>query len=143
MNKRALAVAGSCLGCCICICAMVAVGQGRIIRAVLGTGATNNYEIINPTTVFAPDTPKIYCAWTAEGVKGGTPVRGAWIAEDVGNVAPPNYKIDEATLTLPVAGKGTFTLSKPNTGFPVGKYRLEIYFDKDLVKTVPFTVKAK
>ncbi len=132
-----------CLGVCLCIWPEPAAGQARITKALLGTGATDKYEIVNPATEFLPDTPKIYCAWTAEGVKAGTPVRGVWIAEDVGNVAPANYKIDEATLNLPFVDKGTFSLSKPNNGFPVGKYRLEIYLGKDLVKTVRFTVKAK
>ncbi len=54
-----------------------------------------------------------------------------------------NYKLDEAVLNLPVFNQGSFTLSKPNRGWPPGKYRLEIYLGKDLVKTVPFTVRAK
>ncbi len=143
MKRRVFALAGCCLGLFLCIWPTVAVGQARITTAVLGTGATDKDDIVNPASEFVPDAPKIYCAWTAEGVTAGTPVRGVWIAEDVGNVAPPNYKIDEATLNLPGVDKGTFTVSKPNTGWPVGKYRLDIYLGKDLAKTVPFTVKAK
>jgi hypothetical protein len=142
MRKRTLQFQGFFLGLFLCVWPAMASGQ-RITQAVLGTGATDKYEIVNPTTVFTPDTPKIYCAWKAEGVKAGTPVRGVWIAEDVGNVAPANYKIDEATLNVPLATEGTFSLSKPNNGFPVGKYRLEIYLGKDLAKTLQFTVKAK
>jgi len=72
-----------------------------------------------------------------------TQLRGVWIAEDVGKVAPPNYKIDEATRAVPFANEGSFSLSKPSDGFPPGKYRLEIYIGNDLMKTVPFTVKTK
>jgi hypothetical protein len=115
----------------------------RIAQAVLGTGATDNYEIVNPTTVFMQDTPKIFCAWKADGLKTGTPIRGVFIAEDVGKAAPPNYKIDEATINLPSSGKGRFSLSKPNNGFPPGKYRLEIYLGKEIARTLQFTVKAK
>ena len=117
--------------------------NARITRAEMGTGTTDKYEVVNPTTVFAPDTPKIFCVWKAEGVKIGTQLRGVWIAVDVGKVAPPNYKIDEATLNVPFANQGSFSLSKPNNGFPAGKYRFEIYAGSDLIKTVPFTVKAK
>ncbi len=85
----------------------------------------------------------IYCAWTADGLKTGTPIRGVWIAEDVGKAAPPNYKIDEATISLAFGGKGRFSLSKPNNGFPPGKYRLEIYLGKEIARTIPFTIKAK
>ena len=117
--------------------------SARITRAELGTGQTDKYEIVNPMIVFAADTIKIVCVWRAEGVKAGSQLRGAWIAEDVGKVAPPNYKIDEATLNVLIANQGSFSLSKPNAGFPVGKYRLEIYAGNDLIKTLSFTVKAK
>jgi hypothetical protein len=115
----------------------------RITTAQTGTGKTDNYEIVNPSTEFAPNTPAIYCVWRAEGLKLGAAMRGVWIAEDVGKVAPPNYKIDEAAARTLIANQGYFWLSKPNNGFPVGKYRLEIYMGTDLLKTVPFTVKAK
>ena len=42
-----------------------------------------------------------------------------------------------------IANEGYFSLSKPNNGFPVGKYRLEIYMGNDLLKTIIFTVKPK
>jgi uncharacterized membrane protein len=42
-----------------------------------------------------------------------------------------------------VATQGSFALNKPNTGFPVGKYRVELYLGGTLAKTLPFTVKAK
>lgn len=145
MAKKTATFAMFCLGLLFCIGPTVAAGQGRISSAVLGTGVTDKYEIVNPTSEFSPDTAKIYCAWKTEGLKAGTAVRGVWIAENVGNVAPPNYKIDEATFTPPsgTASQGAFALNKPNKGFPVGKYRLEIYLGKDLAKTVPFTVKAR
>jgi hypothetical protein len=120
-----------------------ALAGGRIISAVLGTGATENDEITGAASTFAPDIAKIYCTWVADGADLGAPVRGAWIATDVGAAAPANHKIDEASVELSESGTGTFTLSKPNAGFPVGKYRIEIYLDKRLAKTVPFTIQGK
>jgi hypothetical protein len=117
--------------------------DARITKVEMGTSVTDDDEIEDPTTTFAPSTPKIYCVWKSDGVVVGTTLRGVWIAEDVGKVAPPNYKIDEASLTVAVANQGSFSLSKPNNGFPVGKYRLEIYFGKALLKTVPFTVEEE
>lgn len=117
--------------------------EGTIVKAELGTGKTEKFEIVNPTTEFRPDTAEIVCVWKSEGVKTGTSVRGVWIAEDVGDVAPPNFKIDEATLASSTGTAGSFNLTRPNKGFPVGKYRVEIYLGKELAKTVPFTVKAR
>lgn len=142
MKRRVFALARCGLGLCLCIWPAVAVGQARITKAVLGTGATEKYEIVSPASEFAPDTPKIYCAYEVEGMTAGTPVRAVWIAEDVGDAAPPNYKIDETQAALYT--KGVFALSTPTTtGWPPGKYRLEIYLGTNLAKTVPFTVKAK
>ena len=136
--------AAVCLGILLGAWPVIAAGQARITKAQLGAGVTPNFDIISPATEFNPDTAKIYCAWKAEGLKSGTQLRGVWIAEDVGKAAPPNFKIDEASFTSPgISAQGNFALSKPNKGFPVGKYRLEIYVGSDLAKTVPFTIKAK
>jgi hypothetical protein len=143
MKRTALAVATGCLGIFSCVWLAVAAEQPRITKAVLGTGVTDNYEIVNPASQFPPDVPKIFCAWRAEGVPADKPLRGVWIAEDVGKVAPPNYKIDEATVNVPRARAGSFSLSKPDNNFPVGKYRLEIYIGEELAKSVPFTIQAK
>ena len=35
-----------------------------------------------------------------------------------------------------------FSLSKPTKGWPVGKYRLEIYVGADLTTTAKFTIKG-
>ena len=123
----------------------IAFAEMRVSEAVTGLGATAKYEIVDPTDQFAPDTAKIFCAWKAKDLDGDTAVRGVWIAEDVGDVAPANYKIDEATVKVSGGGtaSGTFNISKPNNGFPVGKYRLEIYLNDDLARTVKFTVKGK
>jgi outer membrane usher protein FimD/PapC len=37
---------------------------------------------------------------------------------------------------------GDFNFSKPTKGWPVGKYRVEIYVNDDLATTAKFTVKA-
>lgn len=105
-------------------------------------GAALARELIGePTTSFTTDLEKIYARWQGEELKKGDKVRCAWIAEDVGNAAPKEYKVDEASLTAngPRAF-GTFTLTKPNKGWPVGKYRAEFYVGDQLAETIKFTV---
>ena len=78
-----------------------------------------------------------------EDVDQDTKLSAAWIAEKT-DAAPANYKIDSTDLTAKAGmDEATFTLSKPNNGWPVGKYRLEIYLGGKLVKSMPFSVKAK
>ena len=120
-----------------------ASGPPGITSAVLGAGATESDASANPTSQFATDTAKIYCLWKADGIQSATPVRGVWIAEDVGEAAPANTKIDEATVTADQDDfYGAFSLPKPTKGWPVGKYRVEIYSGDELATSVEFSIKG-
>jgi hypothetical protein len=140
MKRRVFALTVCFLGVLLYAWPTVATAGPQITAATLGTAIDADYEIVKPADQFAANTANIYCAWAAEGLEGDTVVRGVWIATDVGKVAPANYKIDEAQVKLSADGKGSFSMSKPNNGFPVGQYRVEIYFGDKLAKIVPFTV---
>lgn len=93
------------------------------------------------TTTFAPDIAKIYLLWKGESFKAGDKVRAVWTADDVGDAAPKNTKIDEATLTVEEAkAHGSMSLSKPNNNFPVGDYHVDLYVNDDVAATARFTV---
>ena len=91
-------------------------------------------------TTFSSDTPKIYALWKSDTVKEGEKVRSVWIADDVGEVAPRNTKIDEATVTATGDKGGTFSLSKPDKGWPAGQYHLDLYVGDKLAETLKFTI---
>ena len=96
-----------------------------------------------PATSFASDTPKLHAFFRSKGTVKGGMLRGVWIAEDVGDAAPANTKIDEATITGDGDDfQGAFSLSKPDKGWPVGKYKVEIYNGEELAVTVRFTITA-
>ncbi|HUI56911.1 MAG TPA: hypothetical protein VLY04_18175 [Bryobacteraceae bacterium] len=139
--------AGDLFSCCLSLAlsawSLSAAVEGRITKAELGTDKTEKYEPVNPATEFHPDTAQIVCVWTTQGVKAGTALRVVWIAEDVGKLAPPNYKIIELSMKTETGVHGSSYLTKPNKGFPAGKYRLEIYLEGELAKTVPFTIAAR
>ena len=112
--------------------------EKKLLHAALAKELT-----AEPTTSFTPDLKKIFCRWQGDALNKGDKVRCVWIAEDVGNAAPPNYKVDEAQSTAsgPEAF-GTFTLSRPNKGWPPGKYRVELYAGDQLADTLKFTIGA-
>lgn len=94
-----------------------------------------------PTTTFAPDVPKIYARWQGEALQEGDKIRCVWIAENVGNAAPENYKVEETSITAAEPrASGTFTLSKPTKDWPVDKYRAELYRGDQLVETLKFEI---
>jgi outer membrane usher protein FimD/PapC len=97
----------------------------------------------DPTTTFASNTPKLYALFKTKGAKTGDKVRGVLIAEDVGDVAPANTKVLEKTLDMEGdTDDGDFNFSKPTKGWPVGKYRVEVYVNDELAATAKFTIKA-
>lgn len=92
-------------------------------------------------TKFASDTPKVYARWQGNELPAQAKLRAVWIAEDVGAVAPPNYKVDETSLIAPAPDShGTFTLSRPNAGWPAGDYRVELYVGETLAETIKFKI---
>ncbi|MBV9618112.1 MAG: hypothetical protein JO201_02785 [Verrucomicrobia bacterium] len=94
-------------------------------------------------TTYTGDAPKLYAIFKTEGVTSGDKIRAVWIADDVGEAAPPKTKIDEKTLTLDGDTEdGVFSLSKPTKGWPLGKYHLEIFVNGELAAKVNFAIKA-
>lgn len=93
------------------------------------------------TTTFSSDTPQIFARWKGHRVNKGAKVRAVWIAENVGEDFPPDYKVDEASAIAesPASG-GAFTLSRPDDGWAPGDYRADFYVDDVLVETVKLKI---
>jgi hypothetical protein len=82
-----------------------------------------------PKSEFKTDTAKIWVFFGLENVKTGSKIKGVWICEKAPDI-PPDFKIDEASVDIGmIDNMGNFSLSKPNNGWPVGDYRVELYVD--------------
>lgn len=113
----------------------------RVTRAEMGTDSTDDYQIIGPSSEFYTDTAKIVCVWEIAGTDPSTPLKSVWIAEDVGDAVPPNYQLAEKSMSG--VNEGKFYMTSPTNGWPIGKYRLDIYIGDSLAKQVPFTISQK
>ena len=93
------------------------------------------------STTFSVDTPQIYARWQGERLRRGAKVRAVWIAENIGEGFPTDYKIDEASaITENPTAHGAFVLSRPEDGWAPGDYRAEFYVDDVLVETVKLKI---
>ena|ERR1700736_528249 len=120
------------------ICITVARAGDVSVKVTMTTGPRDD-----PATTFASNAPKLYAIFKTKGVTPGDKIRGVLIAEDVGDVAPANTKVLEKTISLEGdTDDGDFNFSKPTNGWPVGKYRVEIYVNDELVTKLNFTIKA-
>ena len=69
-------------------------------------------------TEFRSDAPNIYVRWSGQNLPVNSGVRIVWIAEDVGDVAAPNFVVDETeTLVTTPEFSARFTLSRPRDGW--------------------------
>jgi hypothetical protein len=94
-----------------------------------------------PITTFSSNTPEIYARWQGHRLRKGAKVKAVWIAENIGEDFPQDYKVDEvsAVAEAPTA-HGTFTLARPQGGWAPGNYRVEFYVDEVLVDAVKLKV---
>lgn len=93
------------------------------------------------TTQFGRNTPKIYARWKGQGLRDHAKIRVVWIAENIGDMAPPDYTIDEASTTATAPDShGLFTLSRPDDGWAPGNYRIEFYVDDELIETAKLKI---
>jgi hypothetical protein len=93
------------------------------------------------STTFSADTPQIYARWQGERLRRGAKVRAVWIAENIGEDFPPDYKVDEASaIAESPTAHGSFTLSRPEDGWAPGDYRAEFYVDDVLIETVKLKI---
>lgn len=94
-----------------------------------------------PQTEFKSDAPNIYVRWTGDDLPPDAIIRVAWVAEDVGDLADPNFIVDETeTVAAAPQSSARFTLSRPEDGWASGKYRVELYANDELRQTVSVTI---
>jgi len=93
------------------------------------------------TTTFSADASRIYARWQGHRLRKGAKVRAVWIAENIGDDFPQDYKVDEASAVAESpTGQGAFTLSRPEDGWAAGDYRAEFYVDDVLIETVKLKI---
>lgn len=88
------------------------------------------------TTVFGPDEV-FYCIVDLANAPDDTTVKASWTAVAVEG-AEPNTFIDETELTTG-AGNMHFELSNSSL-WPVGKYKVDLYLNGELDRTLEFDV---
>lgn len=118
------------------------ISTANITQATLAKDVKGStFEPVDPTSTFPVDQPVIHLVVTVANAPSDTKVKTVWTAVDVGDAAPANTKIDEAEVTLDASGTAHFTLSLPSSGvWPVGKYKVEVYLNDKLDRTLEYAV---
>jgi hypothetical protein len=90
------------------------------------------------TTTFAPSDSKIHCVINLNKAKGGTKIKTVWIAANVEGTKNQELKtLDYTTNSFEKRITGYLTWKGD---WPKGQYRLEVYINGALDKTIDYTI---
>jgi hypothetical protein len=111
---------------------------GSISTANIKSAALSIYESGSPeTTVFKQDDLTVYCLVQLANAPDDTVVKAVWTAVDVEGV-DPNTLLDQSELT---SGDAELTFDLTNSQlWPVGRYKVELYLNDKLDRTLEYRV---
>ena len=113
----------------------VSLSEATMCRSVDG-----DMRPIDATDVFTTDTPEIFCSVRLSYAPADTEVKAEWIYVQGELEGTENYLIDDYSLTAEGTVYLSFSLTKPEAGWPKGEYKVILYVDGEEKLSVPFTV---
>src|SRR5688572_7870952 len=115
------------------------VATGPIERAVLAKDA-RNFEPVDPTTVFRPNTKEIHLVGRTLNAPSSSKIKASWRTVEVPEQSGTNV-IGEKELTLDGSRGFDFELTlRPPV--PVGRYAVELSVNGQVAQTLPFSIVA-
>ena len=82
--------------------------------------------VTQQTSSFAA-SDTVYALATISNAPGAVKVKGRLVIEDVAGEQSGPIPGLETTVDLPADGTATFTFTPPSSGFPKGKYKVEVF----------------
>jgi hypothetical protein len=114
------------------------VGSGSALKDMYMAKDDGNGQPGTHTSTFAPGDRTIHSVATLKEAKGGTQMKFSWWIVDADGTQNQKIKdIDYTTKALENSIHGHLTLPQD---WPKGKYKVQIYVNGNLDKTVQYTV---
>jgi hypothetical protein len=114
------------------------VGSGSAIKEIYMAKDDGSGQPGDHSSTFEPGDRTIHCVVTLNEAKAGTEMKFSWWIVDADGTQDKKVKdIDYTTKTLENAIHGHLTLPQD---WPKGKYKVQVYVNGNLDKTVPYTV---
>jgi len=120
----------------------VSFTTAKLTEATMCLGVDSESKPVNPTDAFGVNTPEIFCSVKLSNAPADTEVLSEWVYIKGEVAGVTDYVID----TLPLNAEGTqylqFSMERPDDGWPIGEYELNLYIDGKDAVSLPFTVSA-
>ena len=135
------------IGCVLLAALIIAVILGggscsvttaRLTEAAMASKVDpDTMEPVIKTDEFKSDTPVIYATALLKNAPEDTKITATWIyLDDDTEIASVDVLSTETSQAV------SFSLSRPDNGFPAGQYKVELAIDGELAETLRFTVEA-
>jgi hypothetical protein len=95
---------------------------------------------LNAADVFTTDTPEIFCSVKLSNAPADTEVKAELIYVKGELEGVTNHLITDYSLTADGTRYLSFSVIKPDAGWPKGEYNVVLYVDGKEKLSVPFTV---
>ncbi len=102
---------------------------------ISGVKLGKDKAVSSETSTFAP-ADAVYGVATISNSPGKVKVKGVVMFDDVAGQSAGPVPGADATVDLPGSGTATFTFTPPSSGWPSGKYKLEVTMTDDSGKQV-------
>ena len=105
----------------------------------VATQVDSSNRPIKTTNVLATDSEMIYVTGTLKNAPEGTVIKALWIYH---TESDESIDIDSASLDIKDSTTDfSFSLSIPDSGWPIGKYEVKLFIDEKYKQSVYFEVK--
>ncbi len=93
-------------------------------------------------TTFGANEPAVVVSFKGDKLAKGDKIRVAWIVESSKAIATPNKQVYEYSESAKGPNSfGSSTLNKPASGWPIGKYRVDLYVNGAKATSAKFSIR--
>jgi hypothetical protein len=112
-----------------------------ITKAVMAQGVQGaTFDPVNVSDNFPPDQSEFHAIATLTNAPKDSTIKAVWTAVDVGSASPPDTRLDESEVKAEGSRNIDFTLKRADKPWPPGLYKVEIYWNGKLDRTLNFVV---
>jgi hypothetical protein len=112
-----------------------------IVNGVMARDATSDtFDPTGITDAFGPEQKSFHAIITIKSAPANTTFKAVWTAVDIGTLLAPNSKIGEYELQSDGSRNLDFTFAPDAGRLPPGKYKVDIFVNGSLDRTLNFSV---
>ncbi|MBC7282296.1 hypothetical protein [Hoeflea sp.] len=116
-------------------------GPGSLAQSIEDM-ALSDEEFGEAYDIFPSDIDTIYLDGTVTGMDGSVEISATWIAVDVAGVSADFAFLNLAAEITPGNDVFHFATDRPDDGWPVGDYRVDVAMNGETVETLAFSIEA-